>query len=377
VSGSKRPFANVLVVDDTLENLRLLSSMLGARGYEVRAVTSGRQALQAAERDPPDLILLDINMPEMNGYEVCERFKAHPVLKDIPVIFLTALGDVADKVKAFDAGGIDYITKPFQVEEVQARVKTHVALRRASIELNESYRRLSTLEKLRDDLVHMVVHDMRSPLTVLSGHLALLRESAEGTLLPEAAEDLRMAERSARTLSRMVNDLLDVSRLETHKLPIHASEHDLSAIVEEVCAELGTLDRGRTIRLELPGPHVVSCDMSLMKRVIENLVGNAIKHTPAGVGFTVTLLPGSDSTRVEVKDQGAGVPVEARERIFEKFETLAARTQQRYDSVGLGLAFCKLAVEAHGGRIGVVPGEARGSVFFFELPTLTKVASAP
>jgi signal transduction histidine kinase len=375
VSAAKPPFANVLVVDDTLENLRLLSSMLGARGYEVRAVTSGRQALQAAERDPPDLILLDISMPEMNGYEVCERFKAHASLKEIPVIFLTALGDVADKVRAFDAGGIDYITKPFQVEEVQARVQTHVALRRASVELSDNYRRLSALEKLRDDLVHMIVHDMRSPLTVLGGHLALLRESAEATLTSEAADDLRMAERSARTLSRMVNDLLDVSRLETQKLPLHATEHDLSAIVEDVCAALGTLDRGRTIRLELPGPHVVFGDASLLKRVIENLVGNAIKHTPAGLGFTLSLIPGTTFTRVEVKDEGPGVPTEARERIFEKFETLAARTQQRYDSVGLGLAFCKLAVEAHGGHIGVLPGVPRGSVFFFELPNVAAVTA--
>jgi signal transduction histidine kinase len=376
VSAPKPPFANVLVVDDTLENLRLLSSMLGARGYEVRAVTSGRQALQAAERDPPDLILLDINMPEMNGYEVCERFKAHAALKEIPVIFLTALGDVADKVRAFDAGGIDYITKPFQVEEVQARVQTHVALRRANVELNDNYRRLSALEKLRDDLVHMIVHDMRSPLTVLGGHLALLRESAEATLSAEAVDDLRMAERSARTLSRMVNDLLDVSRLETQKLPLHATEHDLSAIVEDVCTALGTLDRGRTIRLELPGPHVVFGDASLLKRVIENLVGNAIKHTPAGLGLTLSLIPGTSSTRVEVKDEGTGVPAEARERIFEKFETLAMRTERRYDSVGLGLAFCKLAVEAHGGHIGVLPGVPRGSVFFFELPNVAAVARA-
>ena len=159
--------ASVLVVDDTIENLRLLSDLLGEQGYEVRAVTSGRQALQAVEHDPPDLILLDITMPEMDGYEVCRRLKATERSKDVPVIFLTALTDTADKVRAFDAGGVDYVTKPFQFEEVLARVKTHVALRRAQAALADSYTRLRALEQLRDDLVHMIVHDMRSPLTAL------------------------------------------------------------------------------------------------------------------------------------------------------------------------------------------------------------------
>ena len=172
------PVASVLVVDDTIENLRLLSDLLGEQGYEVRAVTNGRQALQAVEHDPPDLILLDINMPEMDGYEVCRRLRATERSKDVPVIFLTALTDTADKVRAFDAGGVDYVTKPFQFEEVLARVKTHVALRRAQAALADSYKRLRALEQLRDDLVHMVVHDMRSPLTALLIDLRLLKGPA-------------------------------------------------------------------------------------------------------------------------------------------------------------------------------------------------------
>lgn len=368
MNAPRQASESVLIVDDTIENLRLLSSMLGVRGYEVRAVSSGRQALAAAEGDPPDLILLDVNMPEMNGYDVCRALKANPALKDVPVIFLTALGELSDKVRAFDTGAVDYVTKPFQIEEVEARVRTHMALRRQSRELLESHRRLSALEKLRDDLVHMVVHDMRSPLTVLGGHLALLRESSEASLSEDAAEDLRKAERSARTLSRMVNDLLDVSRLEDQKLPLHPAEHDLAALVEDVCAAVGTLDRGRTIRLEIPSALVVRCDADIVKRVLENLVGNAIKHTPAGVGLVVGVGRNGDRARVEVRDQGPGVPPDASERIFEKFETLATRAEQKYDSVGLGLAFCKLAVEGHGGKIGVLPGVPRGSVFWFELP---------
>jgi signal transduction histidine kinase len=361
------PLPNILVVDDTPENLRLLASLLGAQGYEVRPVTNGRQALQAVERDPPDLVLLDINMPDMNGYEVCTELKARERTRDVPVIFLTALGDVNDKVRAFEVGGVDYVTKPFQVEEVLARVRTHIALRRAKRELEQSYARLRDLEKLRDDLVHMVVHDMRSPLMVMLGHLQLLRESSK-TVLGENVSDLEAAAQSARALAGMASDLLDVSRLEAGKMPLDRAEHELGALAAEVARALGVLDRERTIELVIEQDRVVSCDQGLVRRVLENLIGNAVKHTPAGGRVRLSLSGGGSSVRVSVSDEGPGVPADARARIFDKFETVAARRDQRYHSAGLGLAFCKLAVEAHGGRVGVDSGEPCGSVFWFELP---------
>src|SRR5580658_6158837 len=141
-SGAGQP-ASILVVDDTPANLQVLAGMLKDRGYKVRPVPSGKLALQAARRDPPDLILLDINMPEMNGYEVCEHFKADDKLKGIPIIFISALSEPLDKVKAFAIGGVDYLTKPFQMEELHARVETHLKLRRLQIELEESNARLA------------------------------------------------------------------------------------------------------------------------------------------------------------------------------------------------------------------------------------------
>ena len=171
--------ASVLIVEDTIDTLRLLSDLLSEQGYDVRAVTNGRQAIQAVERDPPDLILLDIGLPEMDGYEVCRHLRASERSHDVPVIFITALTDTVDKVQAFEAGGVDYVTKPFQVEEVLARVKTHVALRRARAELADSFTRLRTLEHLRDEMVRMVIHDMRSPLASLLMDLRFLKGSAE------------------------------------------------------------------------------------------------------------------------------------------------------------------------------------------------------
>jgi len=358
------PVASVLVVDDGIDNLRLLSDWLGAHGYDVRAVTSGRQALQAVEHDPPDLILLDITMPEMNGYEICRRLKATDRSKDVPVIFLTSLTATADKVRAFDAGGVDYITKPFQFDEVLARVKTHVALRRAQAALADSYSRLRALEQLRDDLVRMVVHDMGSPLQALSINLLLL----QGAVSEDHRDILQSAAKLAAELTQMTSDLFDVSRLEESRMPVKRAVWDLTQIARDVRAVLGAIDATRLIDVESAGAVEVSCDGTLVRRVIENFVTNALRHTPAGGPLRISIASGEGGVRVAVHDQGPGVPPDARERIFEKFGTVEVRQESAYHSVGLGLAFCKLAIEAHGGTIGVEPGARAGSTFWFELP---------
>ena len=357
----------VLVVDDTIDNLRLISDLLAGHGYEVRAVTSGRQAVQAAEHDPPDLILLDVTMPEMDGFEVCRQLRSNERSKDIPVIFLTALNDTADKVRAFNSGGVDYVTKPFQFDEVLARVRTHISLRRAQLALADSYERLRDLQRFRDDLVHMIVHDMRSPLLALQIHLDMLKKAAPA-LADDSREDVDAAIRSARSLSRMADELLDVSRLEEGKMPIKPAVWDLSRMAHEVCSVLRPLDRERPIDLESAADVKVTCDGDLVRRALENLVSNGITHTPAGSRLRVCVASEGGRVRVAVHDEGDGVPAEAREKIFEKFATVDGGHDRSSRSVGLGLAFCKLAIEAQGGTIGVDPGVPTGSTFWFELP---------
>jgi signal transduction histidine kinase len=359
--------ASVLIVDDTIDNLRFLSDLLCGQGYDVRAVTSGRQALQSVEHELPDLILLDITMPDMDGYEVCRRLRAMECSKDVPVIFLTALTETSDKVRAFDAGAVDYVTKPFQFDEVLARVRTHVALRHARIALGDSYERLRALEQLRDDLVHMIVHDMRSPLSALQLSLEVLQQRV--TTVDEASSrGLDAAVESSRVLERMANELLDVSRLEDGKMPIEPAAWNLTQMARDVCASLHALDRQRTIEIDAAQPVHATCDGGLVRRVLENLVSNAIKHTPPGSPIGISIAGRGDRVRIAVHDEGSGVPPEAREKIFRKFGTVEARHQRTYHSVGLGLAFCKLAIEAQGGTIGVDPRVPGGSTFWFELP---------
>src|SRR5258708_2442018 len=158
----------LLIVDDTPDTLQLLSDVLEDEGYHIRALNDSEKVIETVRGDPPDLILLDINMPGLNGYEVCERLKKDSKLKDIPVLFLSALTDTMAQVRAFQAGGVDYVTKPFRVEELRARVRTHVAMRRQERELQESYERLRESEQLRDNLFHLIVPDLRSPLGVVA-----------------------------------------------------------------------------------------------------------------------------------------------------------------------------------------------------------------
>ncbi len=243
---------NVIVVDDTPANLQLLTGMLKERGYKVRPVPSGKLALQAAKNDPPDLILLDIMMPEMDGYEVCERLKADEKLREISVIFISALNETMDKVRAFGVGGVDYVTKPFQFEEVDARVSTHLELQRQRRKLKENYEQLRRLEELRDNLVHMVVHDLRNPLTGISGFLDLALALEKETLTEDGLEYLQTAKRSTTAVIDMVSAVLDVSKMEAGEMKLHLVECDLVRIAADLMSGMQSLKEAREMILDAP-----------------------------------------------------------------------------------------------------------------------------
>jgi len=366
---SKEP-SSILMVDDTPANLELLTTMLKARGYTLRAALSGKLALQAARNDPPDLILLDITMPEMDGYEVCAKLKSDEKLKDIPVIFLSALSEPKDKVKAFGAGGVDYITKPFQFEEVEARVETHLELCRQKIRAQETYNKLCELEKLRDSLVHMIIHDLRSPLTAVSGALELIMEDTKNTLSPDSVVFINEAIKASKKVIRMVSDVLDASKMEEGKMMLKPVKCDLVGILEEGISGLKSLFEGRDIRFKhSDSPVKVLADRDIISRVVQNLLANAIKFTARNGGLIrLEIRANGNRVRVNVEDNGPGIAPEYRQKIFEKFAQVELRDGHQRYSTGLGLTLCKLAVEAHGGRIGVDSEEGKGSTFWFELP---------
>jgi two-component system sensor histidine kinase/response regulator len=358
---------NILVVDDTAASLKMLAGLLKDAGYKVRPVPSGILALQAAAAEPPDLILLDITMPEMDGYEVCQRLKENPALKPVPVLFISALTETTDKVKAFQVGGLDFVTKPFQFDEVRARVETHLALRRLQLELERKYDELRKLEQMRDNLTHMIVHDLRTPLTAIAGYLQLMQLKKD-PLSEEQRRYVDGARTGTTTLIEMISSLLDVNRLESGDMPLDKEICDLSVVAAQAMKTLEGLTIGRNVTLEHPEEPVHAlCDSAVVLRVIANLVGNALKFTPKSGSIKVVVLTEGETVRVEVRDTGYGIADEYLDRVFDKFAQVDARGEHKKYSSGLGLTFCKLATEAHGGRIGVSSEVGKGSTFWFEL----------
>jgi len=349
----ERQAPNILIVDDTPANLLLLVRMLTERGYRPQPVLSGKLALQAARANPPDLILLDIAMPQMNGFEVCEQLKADPATRDIPVIFISALHETAEKVKAFGVGGVDYVTKPFQLEEVCARVRTHLKLRR--------------LETLRDDLTHMFVHDLRNPLSVIFMFLEVLEFKEAASLSASTRQLVSLARLSAEELRNMISSILDVSKLGAGEMSLLREPCDLAALVRAVADATRPLPGDRTVTIDAPGVSPsVAADSSLIRRVFQNLLSNALRYTPSGGDIRIVITPGAEDVRVTVTDTGPGISPGDHERIFEKFGQVEDRNHRT--GTGLGLTFCKLAVEAHGGRIGVESEWGHGSTFWLTLP---------
>jgi two-component system, sensor histidine kinase and response regulator len=362
---------NILLVDDTPANLQLLSGMLRQQGYKLRPAPNGKLALRAARTLPPDLILLDIRMPEMDGYEVCERLKADPALKEIPVIFLSALSETTDKVKAFAAGGVDYVTKPFQLDEVLARVETHLAIQRQKRQLQESYESLRRLEALRDSLIHMVVHDLRSPLMVVRDFLALLEKSETQNLSSNGSRFVLQARRAVDELVEMVSSILDVSRMEAGELKPNRSRCQLDLLVREVAGGFDLSGDATGIVLEMPEqPVEVFADPNLLSRAMRNLLGNALRYASGPNSVRAAVSSSGGEARIEIIDNGPGIPLEYHEKIFEKFGQV--EDNRPATGTGLGLTFCKFAIELQGGRIGVQSEAGKGSTFWFTLP-LTEV----
>lgn len=358
---------SILVVDDTPANLQMLADILKRRGYRARPVANGRLALQAAKADPPDLILLDVNMPGMDGYEVCAELKKDQTLAAIPVIFISAYGETVDKMRAFSAGGLDYITKPFHVEEVEARIAIHLQLRRQQRELETMLAKQHELEGMRDSMVHMIVHDLRAPLTAVFNYLDLVREQEAGFISPESMQSLDLAMKASRWMVQMVNVLLDASKIESGQMLLRITECDVGDVVSDAIDAIRSLADERNVLYQTV--HVrAAVDRDAIARVIQNLVTNAVKLTPPGGDVRVSLQIKGEALRVEVTDHGPGIAAEHHPKIFEKFGQLDTNVRQSIPSSGLGLYFCKLAVEAHGGHIGVDSEIGKGSTFWFELP---------
>ena len=371
VSPSPPPTAETIaIVDDEPANLTVLEATLSRAGYRVVLFPRGEWALAAAQEEPPDLGLFDVRMPGLDGYELCRRFKADERLRDIPIIFVSALSATEDIAAGFECGGVDYIAKPYREPEVLARVRTHLALRKAYLDLADQHARLQALEQHRDSLVHMLVHDLRGPLQVIRGYLELIEE---GLIVGQAdsadLDNLQRAIRNTQQLDLMVTTVVQLSRMESASIPLQRRPvpvHELYQAAQMLAfPPKARLEIGVRMAESLP---LLLCDLEVSARILANLLGNALKHTPDQTLIEFGAEPHPAGVRLWVRDRGPGIPSQYHQLIFEKFGVAAQPRDQRPGSTGFGLAFCKLAVEAQGGTIGVESEPGQGSTFWFTLP---------
>jgi signal transduction histidine kinase len=364
--NNKTEQGSLLIVDDTPANIDVLVDLLSPK-YRTRIATNGKTALALCAKEAPDLILLDIMMPEMDGYEVCSRLKEMEETKNIPIIFVTAKGETQDETKGLALGAVDYISKPITPAVVLARVETHLEVNRQRQKIETAYNQLQELEALRDNLVHMMVHDMRTPLTIMRGHLELL--AMKGNLGDKANDHVERITNSCVGLIEMVSTLLDVSRFDNNEMPLKLEEQDIVRLAKEATAAYQALGDGPRVVFEPSFDSLkLQCDQGIIERVITNLIGNAVKFTPQSGTVDLVLEKSDQWAKISVTDTGPGIAPEYHEKIFERFGQVEMYKKKRKYSTGLGLTFCKLAVEAHGGTIGVDSEVGKGSTFWFRLP---------
>jgi two-component system sensor histidine kinase/response regulator len=378
----------VLIVDDIAANVRLLTGILRVGGYEIITALSGLEALEKLAEQTPDVVLLDVMMPGMDGFEVCRRIRESSEYSHLPVVMVTALQSTDDRVQAIEAGADDFLTKPVEAVEVAARVKSLVRVKRQREELDKAFRELQRAESMRDSLTEMLVHDLRTPLTTIIGPLEMLQSDQFGALSDVQKEIISMSARSGQRLLGIVNSLLDVSKMESGQMTLERTPVLATQIARESIEQVAFIDaEGQpTVVREVPDDlPPFAADADLLRRVLINLIGNAMKFTPSDGIVTLrarTIM--GDSSELpralcdknealpvvvfSVSDNGEGIPESDRERIFDKFGQVESRKEGRKMSTGLGLTFCRLAVEAHGGVIWVESNLGDGSTFFFALP---------
>ena len=371
----------ILVADDVPANVELLYDQLAMLGYRVISAVDGPGAVETCFAQKPDLCILDVAMPagslrvddRSTGFEVCRRLKRDPRTERIPVIFVTALNDTTDRVKAIEAGGDDFLTKPHNRQILSARVRSLLRLKFATDALDDSYRKLRELEKVRDDLMKMIVHDLKTPLTSVLASLEMALDGDFGEVSEMQRRVLGDAETKAEDLLGLIGDLLEVARIEENAIDLDLEPIAPGAFVAEIVHEweVRFQQEGAKIFVDVAeDAPVINADKGLLKRVFANLIQNALTHTTSGVEITI-LAHGDAATGgilFTVADNGPGIPPEYHELIFRKFERAKQPEVPRVRSSGLGLAFCKLAVEVHGGRIWVRSTEGMGSHFHIALP---------
>jgi len=353
----------LLIVDDVPDNLFLVRTILEDEGYNIITSSNGHEALKIIESEPPDLVLLDVMMPLMDGYEVTRRIRAMKDLPFIPILLITAY-DRANAVKGLDLGADEFIRKPIEADELLARVRSLLRLKHSIAERDR-------IDRQRQDFVSRLTHDLRTPLVAADRMLGLLQDGALGEISPEIREALTIMGRSNHNLLEMVNKLLDVYRYESGSKTINLQPLDLKELLNQVVQELKPIAISKNLELtaDLNDLVTVKGDRLELLRVFNNLIGNALKFTESGSVHVSLKLEESEAV-VAIADTGAGISPEEQPFLFQRFR----QGNHQKQGSGLGLYLSHYIINAHNGKILVKSpnlDSQQGSTFFVHLPTIT------
>ncbi|MBL7175835.1 MAG: response regulator [Desulfobacteraceae bacterium] len=371
----------ILIVDDEEKNIKLLKAMLISENYQVFGALSGVEALKMVEDISPDLILLDVLMPKMDGLEVCMKLKQDEKTRMIPVVIITALMENEHRIRAMEAGADDFLSKPVDRIELLVRIKSLLRLKSYHDDLLDSYKeiaekneKLQELERIKEGLTHMIVHDLNSPLMVISMVLEKLLLDMEN-FSESQFQKIKKCLDYTLELGQFIQSLLDIHKMEEGNLELDKEVTDPVEVVNEVLDQFTYIAEVKQISLSFPRTAdvpSVRIDQKLIKRVLANLLDNAITNSPDGGTIEITIddLREKEVIWFRVRDNGTGLAPEYHQEIFEKFKQVELKEAGvKTGSSGLGLAFCKMAVEAHKGDIWVESeGEGKGCVFTFAIP---------
>lgn len=364
----------VLVVDDDRINIRILGGILKSEGYALAEADSGEKALDVYGAFRPHLVLLDVMMPGIDGFETCRRLKKIHGEKCAPIIFITAKSESDDVVEGLGAGGVDYLPKPFQAKEVIARIRAHLQNQILSEQQQTLVEQLSKADFAKNRFLGMAAHDLRNPLASIRGLSEFLRDGAVGPLTADQLDLIQTIHGASQSMLDLVNELLDVATIESGELKLNRERHNLAELVAKSVALTNMEAARKKTRVQFAPPPAgveLVLDAAKMKQVIDNLLSNAVKYSPPG--STVTTLvatdPASHTCSLSVRDEGPGIPESERDRLFKDFGRLSAQPTGGEKSTGLGLAICRKIVEAHGGTIGAENLPGRGCEFRVILPS--------
>ncbi len=361
----------ILVVDDERLNQRILAAILRPEGYEVIEADSAEKALEFYAQCNPDLVLMDVLLPGINGFAACRELRRLYGENAAPVIFITAKSDSDDVVEGLAAGGIDYLPKPIRPKEAVARIRTHLQIRGLLAEQRLLVDQLSKANTAKNRFLGMAAHDLRNPLASIRGLAEFLRDGVVGPLTPDQIDLVKTIHSASQEMLLLVDELLDVAAIEAGELKLAPEATDLAELVAKqvYLANIeATKKQTRIAILPRERPALRRLDPNKMRQVVDNLLSNAVKYSPPGSSITVEVASANGSLVFSVQDQGPGIPDSERDRLFKDFGRTSVRPTGGEKSTGLGLAICRKIVEAHHGTITAENLPGRGCIFRVNLP---------